>query len=230
MKGADVTHGIYARRRFLQTGAMTIAAAPFARFDPLEANQQESRQLATIANGAAWLNSRRLTLPSLAGRVVLVDFWTYTCINWLRTAPYVRAWSEKYRNDGLVVIGVHSPEFEFERDIDNVRRAVSAMLIRYPVAVDSDHATWRAFNNNYWPALHFVDARGRIRHTYFGEGQYEEAERVIQHLLVESGAKKVPTDLVVVNGQGAEAAADWPTLRSREKYFGYERTEHFAST
>jgi thiol-disulfide isomerase/thioredoxin len=191
---------------------------------------RDQGKMPAIVTTAEWLNSTPLAPAELRGKVVLVDFWTYTCINWLRTLPYVRAWSEKYRNHGLVVIGVHSPEFEFERDIDNVRRAVTDMHISYPVAIDSNHATWRAFNNNYWPALYFADAQGRIRHTYFGEGDYEKAERVIQQLLIESGAKNVATDLVVVNGQGAEAAADWRNLQSPENYFGYERTEKFAST
>jgi thiol-disulfide isomerase/thioredoxin len=141
--------------------------------------------------------------------VVLIDFWTYTCINWLRTLPYVRAWAEKYKDQGLVVIGVHSPEFEFEKNLDNVRHAVKGVNVDYPVAVDSDHALWRAFRNEYWPALYFADAQGRNRHHHFGEGDYERSERVIQQLLGEAGKTGVGNELVNVNGRGAEAAADW---------------------
>jgi len=175
-----------------------------------------------------WLNSPPLTAKGLRGKVVLVDFWTYTCINWLRTLPYVRAWAEKYKDQGLVVIGVHTPEFEFERDLDNVRRAVKEMNVGYPVAVDSRYAIWRAFDNNYWPALYFIDARGRIRHHHFGEGEYAHSELVIQQLLAEAGAR-VDRDLVAVEASGAEAAADWGSLKSPENYLGLERTENFAS-
>jgi len=160
---------------------------------------------------------------------VLIDFWTYTCINWLRTLPYVRAWAEKYKDHGLVVIGVHSPEFSFEKGIDNVRRAVKDMKVDYPVAVDSEHAIWRAFNNAYWPALYFVDAKGQIRHHQFGEGEYEQSERMIQRLLAETGVGGIGDEMVSVNGRGAEAAADWTSLKSPENYVGYERTENFAS-
>jgi thiol-disulfide isomerase/thioredoxin len=182
-----------------------------------------------LTGATGWLNSEPLTPAALRGKVVLVDFWTYTCINWLRTVPYVRAWAEKYRDQGLVVIGVHTPEFPFEKDVDNVRRAVKAMNIGYPVALDSDYEVWRAFENQYWPALYFVDAEGRIRHHQFGEGSYEESERVIQRLLAEAGRKEVPRDLVAVEGEGLEAPADWSTLGSPENYLGSERTENFAS-
>jgi thiol-disulfide isomerase/thioredoxin len=183
----------------------------------------------SLDRATQWLNSEPLTLAELRGKVVLIDFWTYTCINWLRTVPYVRAWSEKYKDQGLIVIGVHSPEFEFEKNIDNVRRAVKQLEIPYAVAVDSDHAIWRAFRNNYWPALYFIDAQGRIRHHQFGEGDYDKAERVIQRLLSESGANVASSDLVAVNARGAEVAADWRNLRSNENYLGYERTQSFAS-
>jgi thiol-disulfide isomerase/thioredoxin len=176
-----------------------------------------------------WLNSEPLTPEGLRGKVVLVDFWTYTCINWLRTEPYVRAWAQKYRDKGLVVIGVHSPEFEFEKNLDNVRRETKALNVNYPVAVDNEHAIWRGFDNKYWPALYFVDARGRVRDHLFGEGDYEKAERRIQQLLAEAGAKGVSNDVVSVEGRGAEAAADWANLKSPENYLGYERTERFAS-
>jgi thiol-disulfide isomerase/thioredoxin len=183
----------------------------------------------SLASATEWLNSAPLTPAGLRGKVVLIDFWTYTCINWIRTLPYVRAWADKYREQGLVVIGVHSPEFPFEKDGDNVRRAVKAMDVGYPVAIDSDHAIWRAFNNQYWPALYFVDAKGHIRHHVFGEGEYAQSERVIQQLLAEAGQPSGGHDLVAVNAAGVEAGADWESLGSPENYLGYERTERFAS-
>ena len=166
----------------------------------------------------------------MRGKVVLIDFWTYTCINWLRTAPYVRAWAEKYRDQGLVVIGVHAPEFGFEKNIDNVRWAVKEMRINYPVAVDNEHTIWRAFRNNYWPALYFMDAQGRVRHHHFGEGSYEESEKVIQDLLTEAGATGISRASVTVDARGIEATADWSNLKSAENYLGYERTQNFASS
>ena len=186
-------------------------------------------ELASFDGATGWLNSPPLTPAGLRGKVVLVDFWTYTCINWLRQLPYVRAWAGKYSGQGLVVIGVHTPEFTFEHDVDNVRRAVKDMSVDYPVAIDNDYAVWRAFDNNYWPALYFADARGRIRHHHFGEGEYQQSEMVIQQLLAESGAEGVGHDLVSVDPQGAEAAADWAALGSPENYTGYARTEYFAS-
>ena len=159
---------------------------------------------------------------------MLVDFWTYTCINWLRQLPYVRAWAEKYRQ-GLVVIGVHTPEFPFEHNIDNVRRAVQQMRIEYPVVIDNDYSIWRAFNNQYWPALYFIDARGRVRHRHFGEGEYQSSERAIQRLLKEAGVSGVVDGVVSVDGSGFESAADWANLKSPETYVGYERMENFAS-
>ena len=149
---------------------MTIAAAHLGMLGRVEANDGP-RELAAIGGAAAWLNSPRLTTPNLAGKVVLVDFWTYTCINWLRTLPYVRAWARKYRQ-GLIVIGVHTPEFPFEHNLENVRRAVQQMRIEYPVVIDNDYSIWRAFNNHYWPALYFLDARGQLRDHHFGEGEY----------------------------------------------------------
>jgi len=184
----------------------------------------------SLAGATTWLNSQPLSADTLRGKVVLIDFWTYTCINWLRTLPYVRAWAEKYKDHGLVVIGVHSPEFSFEKDLDNVRRAVQAMRVDYPVAVDSDHAIWRAFRNAYWPALYFIDAQGRIRHHHFGEGEYESSEMIIQQLLAEAGSDSVPRGMVSVDPRGPEAAPDWGNLRSPENYLGYERTTNFAST
>jgi len=159
----------------------------------------------------------------------LVDFWTYTCINWLRTLGYVRAWSEKYADRGLVVVGVHTPEFPFERDVDNVRQAVKDMRVEYPVALDSDYAIWEAFSNQYWPAVYIADAEGQIRHHHFGEGGYEECERIVQQLLREAGSDEVPDDLVSVTDDGFEAQADWANLESPETYLGYEQAQNFAS-
>ncbi len=180
-------------------------------------------ELPSLGGATEWLNSQPLGSAELRGHVVLVDFWTLTCINWLRTAPYVRAWSQAYRNDGLVVIGVHTPEFSFEHEIDRVRQATTKRGIDYPVAVDNDYAIWSAFDNHYWPALYFVDAHGVIRDHHFGEGRYEQSEHVIQMLL------GVERELVSVEGLGVEADADWDHLRTPETYLGYERGEHFAS-
>jgi thiol-disulfide isomerase/thioredoxin len=185
--------------------------------------------LASLPRADEWLNSPPLTETDLRGKVVLVDFWTYTCINWLRTLPYVRAWAEKYRDKGLVVIGVHSPEFSFENNPDNVHWAVKALRVDYPVAVDSEHAIWRAFDNQYWPALYFVDSQGRIRHQNFGEGEYEQSEMIIRRLLAEAGGGGMADDLVSVDAGGLEAPADWSSLRSPENYVGYARTRGFAS-
>jgi len=186
-------------------------------------------ELSSLSSATEWLNSPPLTANSLRGKVVLIDVWTYTCINWLRTAPYVRAWAEKYKDLGLVVIGVHAPEFPFERNVNNVRHAVKGMGLAYPIAIDNDFAIWRAFKNQYWPALYFVDAQGRLRHHHFGEGDYAQSERFIQELLAEAGANGISRELVSVDGRGVETAADWGSLRSPENYLGYERTEGFAS-
>jgi thiol-disulfide isomerase/thioredoxin len=193
------------------------------------AGQTATAELRSLGRATEWLNSPPLTEAGLRGKVVLVEFWTYTCINWLRVQPYVRAWAEKYKDQGLVVIGVHAPEFSFEKNLENVRRAVKDLHVEYPVAVDNDHTIWRAFDNHYWPALYFVDAQGRIRHHQYGEGGYPESERVIQRLLAESGSRDIPRDLVSEEGRGAEAPADWSNLRSPENYLGYQRTENFAS-
>jgi thiol-disulfide isomerase/thioredoxin len=176
-----------------------------------------------------WLNSPLLVPADFRGKVVLVDFWTYTCINWLRTLAYVRAWAEKYQKQGLVVVGVHTPEFPFERDVDNVRQAVKDMAVPYPVALDSDYAIWQAFANRFWPAIYIADAEGRIRHHQFGEGGYAECEMVIQRLLSESGRDNLPHDLVSVAPGGFEAQADWASLKSPETYLGYEQARGFAS-
>ncbi|HET6606423.1 MAG TPA: cytochrome c biogenesis protein DipZ [Rhodopila sp.] len=182
-----------------------------------------------LDGATTWLNSPPLTVEGLKGKVVLVDFWTYSCINCLRAIPYVRAWAEKYKDQGLVVIGVHSPEFAFERNVDNVRKAIADLKIGYPVAIDNDYAIWRAFGNQYWPAHYFIDAKGRIRHEHFGEGNYDESERVIQQLLAEAGDRRVPSGLVSITASGAEAASDTKDVRSPETYIGFERAEHFVS-
>ena len=187
------------------------------------------RKMPSLDRASVWLNTKPLASRDLLGKVVLVDFWTYSCINWRRTEPYVRTWADKYRHKGLVVIGVHSPEFEFEKEVNNVQQALKDMNIDYPVLVDSDHATWRAFDNNYWPALYLVDAQGRVRYQKFGEGDYAESEQAIQKLLVEAGARGIDPGLVSVQGHGAELAADWKNLKSPENYVGYDRTENFES-
>jgi len=207
---------------------MTIAAARLGPLGAAEADGRTPREWAALERATEWLNSPRLTAAQLQGKVVLVDFWTYTCINWLRTLPYVRAWAQKYK-ERLVVIGVHTPEFPFEHDVDNVRRALRQMRIDYPIAVDNDYAIWRAFDNNYWPALYLLDARGRVRHHHFGEGEYEQSERAIQRVLAEAGASAGDQGLVRVEAAGAEAPADWNNLKSSENYVGYQRTENFAS-
>lgn len=185
--------------------------------------------LPSLAGATEWINSAPLTPESLRGKVVLVDFWTYSCINCLRTLPYVRAWAEKYKDAGLVVVGVHAPEFAFEKLPANVRRATKDLGIGFPVAVDSNYAIWRAFGNQYWPAFYVVDAQGRIRHHQFGEGQYAKSEQVIQQLLAEAGRPVVPADTVSPEGQGTQAApAESPAL-SGETYLGYERAQSFAS-
>ena len=193
------------------------------------AGQTAAGELRSLDSATEWLNSPPLTEAGLRGKVVLVEFWTYTCINWLRVQPYVRAWADKYKDQDLVVIGVHAPEFPFEKDLDNVRRMVKDLNVAYPVAVDNNMAIWRAFDNNYWPAFYFIDAQGRLRHRQFGEGEFEQAERVIQQLLTEAGSTGVGRDLVTVEGRGVEAPADWSSLRSPENYLGYQRTQGFAS-
>ena len=205
---------------------MMMAAARFGMFEGT-AGADEPRELSALGRAAQWLNSPQLTSSSLRGKVVVVDFWTYTCINWLRTLPYVRAWAQKYT--GLVVIGVHTPEFPFEHNVDNVRRAVQQMRIDYPVVIDNDYGIWRAFRNQYWPALYFLDAQGRVREQHFGEGEYDRSEKIIQRLLVDAGATGIGDGVVSVDPGGVEAAADWENLQSSENYVGYQRTEHFAS-
>ncbi|WP_415766587.1 cytochrome c biogenesis protein DipZ [Pseudomonas sp. ZB1P45] len=183
--------------------------------------------LPSLDGAVQWLNSPPLTVQALKGKVVLVDFWTYSCINCLRTLPYVKAWAEKYRDQGLVVIGVHAPEFAFERDVGNVTKAMKDLGINYPVAIDNDFKIWRAFNNEYWPAHYFADAQGRIRYHHFGEGEYAESERVIQQLLREAGAVKVADGLINASAEGVQLAPDMNEVQSPETYVGYQRAEHF---
>jgi len=206
------------RRRFLALAAATIAGME----QPLLRGP-----LASLGGATAWLNSPPLTANGLRGKVVLVDFCTYTCVNWLRTLPYVRAWAEKYGPHGLVVIGAHTPEFAFEHDLENVRRALAAMRVTYPIAVDNDYAIWNGFSNQYWPALYLLDAKGATRFTHFGEGAYDESERKIQQALDAAGARGFSRELVKVDAQGLEVSADWNDVASGETYLGTDQTEHF---
>jgi thiol-disulfide isomerase/thioredoxin len=234
----DVDHE---RRRFLASAALSIAAGRFGvnlssralsiMTHPADTAVQVlgDGELRSLDDATEWLNSPPQTAAGLRGKVVLIDFWTYTCINWLRTLPYVRAWSDKYKDRGLVVVGVHTPEFGFEHTLDNVRRSVKDMMVPYPVVIDNDYSIWNAFRNNYWPALYLVDAKGRVRYHHFGEGEYAQSEREIQRLLNDAGARDIGHDLVSVEGRGAEADADWRDLRSQETYVGYGRTINFAS-
>src|SRR2546425_3094571 len=218
------------RRRFLGTTATALAATQLGMLGSAKGLIPHMEgELSSLVRATEWLNSPPLTAAGLRGKVVLIDFCTYTCINWLRTLPYVRAWAAKYKDQGLVVIGVHTPEFVFEKDVDNVRRAVKDMRIEYPIAMDNEYAIWRGFNNEYWPALYLVDGQGHIRHHYFGEGEYEQSERMMQQLLAEAGVGGIGHELVAVDARGIEAAADWDSLQSPENYLGYGRTENFAS-
>jgi thiol-disulfide isomerase/thioredoxin len=205
--------------------AMMMKAKPTAA----TVNLPDEGAAPSLAGAVEWLNSPPLTMEALKGKVVLVDFWTYSCINCLRAIPYVRAWADKYRDQGLVVIGVHAPEFAFEKSVDNVRKAVADLKIDYPVAIDNNYAIWRAFENEYWPAHYFIDAQGRVRHHHFGEGDYYESERVIQELLAEAGKTDVSSNIVAVNASGAEAAADMKDVHSPETYIGYTRADNFVS-
>lgn len=205
----------------MMASSAAMKIGPSATALPIEGN------LPSLDGAVQWLNSPPLTVQALRGKVVLVDFWTYSCINCLRSLPYVKAWAEKYRDQGLVVIGVHAPEFAFEKDLGNVTRAMRDLGIDYPVAVDNDYRIWRAFGNQYWPAHYFADARGRIRYHHFGEGNYAESERVIQQLLREAGAGQVAGGLIDADGQGVQLAPDMAAVRSPETYLGYQRAEHF---
>ena len=210
-----------AATRFGLAGALPEAGAS-------EANEGEPRHIAAFRRATEWLNSPPLSATTLLGKVVLVQFGTYSCINWLRTLPYVRAWDQKYRQ-GLVVIGVHTPEFAFEKKLENVRRAVQQMKLDFPIAVDNDYAIWRAFNNRYWPALYFIDARGRVREHHFGEGEEERSDKVIRRLQAETGVTGDDKAVVPIVASGFELQADWRNLKSPEIYLGYGRTERFSS-
>jgi thiol-disulfide isomerase/thioredoxin len=200
-----------------------------ARRHPRTAALPVEGHLPGFDGATGWLNSSPLTPAELRGRVVLVDFWTYTCINWLRTLAFVRAWAAKYRDLGLVVIGVHTPEFPFEREVDNVREAAQDMRVEYPLALDSDYEVWRAFANRYWPAVYLADADGRIRYHHFGEGEYDEGEWMIQHLLREAMGEDIDDELVSLAPDGFEAQADWTNLRSPETYLGYAQGQNLDS-
>jgi thiol-disulfide isomerase/thioredoxin len=218
------------RRRILGATALTALATlswGVVRLSGLQLHAEG--ELPSLHGATGWLNSPALASNDLRGKVTLIDFWTYSCINWRRSLPYLRAWSQKYKADGLVMIGVHSPEFPFERDAENVRRAAATMRIDYPIALDNDFAVWRAFNNEFWPALYFVDGKGRIRHHQFGEGDYDRSEQVIQQLLGETGTTGFNRALISANAAGAELPADWQDLKSEENYLGYERTQNFQS-
>ena len=190
----------------------------------------KTSELDSLGSATEWINSPPLTAEALRGKVVLVQFWTYSCVNWIRTLPYARAWERKYRDQGLVVIGVHSPEFGFEKDLANVREAAKRFGVGYPIAVDNEFAVWRGFDNRYWPALYLIDGRGRIRHRHFGEGGYAETERAIQALLTEAGAEGVSREIASVSADGVAAPADWDDVKSPETYLGSDRSENRASS
>ena len=228
----------YRYHRFWGIMFITIIGTGLLRCDFLQPDSLRSKsstmslmkgELSSLKNANAWLNSQLLTETDLQGKVVLVQFCTYTCINWIRTLPYIRAWTEKYKNKGLVVIGVHTPEFSFEKNIDNIRREIKNMKIDFPIAIDNNQDIWNAFNNQYWPALYLIDSKGNIRHHQFGEGGYEQSEKIIQQLLMETDGRDINRDYVIVNPQGIEVAADWSNLNSSENYLGYQRTENFVN-
>ncbi|MFJ2283647.1 cytochrome c biogenesis protein DipZ [Pseudomonas sp. NPDC087803] len=210
-------------------GSMKATGAAMKIADKAPGTLPVEGQLPPLNGAVQWLNSPPLDAQALKGKVVLVDFWTYSCINCLRTLPYVKAWAEKYRDQGLVVIGVHAPEFAFERDVGNVSKAMKELGINYPVAIDNDYKIWRAFNNEYWPAHYFADAQGRIRYHHFGEGDYAESERVIQQLLREAGAETVADGLINADARGVQQAPDMNQVLSPETYVGYQRAEHFVA-
>src|SRR5262245_46865665 len=214
-----------ARRHWLAPVLISMVTIPLT----ISASLHIEGRMPSLGPSITWLNSQPLSAADLRGKVLLIDFWTYTCINWRRTLPHLRAWEDKYKDQGLVVIGVHTPEFSFEKNVDNVRRAAKEQNVDYPIAIDSDYALWDAFNNHYWPALYIVDAQGRIRHHQFGEGSYEQLESNIQQLLADAGYNTFDRALVSADGRGAEAAGDWKNLGTPETYVGYARAERFAS-
>ena len=225
------------RRRFVGMAALSLAGAWIGTRDSVMRmitvkpfRLSGASDLASLGRATAWLNSAPLTAADLQGKVVLVDFWTYTCINWLRTVPYVRAWAGRYKDQGLVVIGVHTPEFSFEENVDNVRRSAKERGVAYPIAIDNDRAIWSGFGNHYWPALYFLDAAGRVRDHHFGEGNYEESETRIRQLLAAAGTGGgIDRESVSVEAHGPEVGADWGSLKSPETYVGYQKAENFAS-
>jgi thiol-disulfide isomerase/thioredoxin len=223
------------RRRFFGIATLSLAGAWLGTRDsmlqwitvkPFLASG--TSDLGALAGATAWLNAAPLTAADLRGKVVLVDFWTYTCINWLRTLPYVRAWAAQYKDHGLVVIGVHTPEFSFEQDIDSVRQAIKERAIEYPVAIDNNRAIWHGFGNHYWPALYFVNQAGEVRDHVFGEGQYEQSETTIRKLLADAGNRNLPPR-AAIEARGPEVGADWESLKSPETYIGRQKAEHRAS-
>lgn len=218
------------RRRFLRALGITTAACSLGFTSPVAASLFGGSNMPSLDGASGWLNSQPLKKADLRGKIILIDFWTYSCINWRRTLPYLRAWDKKYRQRGLIVIGVHTPEFAFEHEIENVRQAVKEMKIEYPVALDNEYAVWRAFGNNYWPALYLADSQGHMQYHKFGEGDYERLELAIQQLLKKAGAKDTAPATISLDPAGPEAAADWNDLKSEENYLGYERTENFASS
>ncbi|CAI0996282.1 thiol-disulfide oxidoreductase [Serratia quinivorans] len=226
---AASTGGIEQRLVQMFTPAATPAKLPVQTAVDTQPVLDDLGEMPALSGAVQWLNSPPLTTESLRGKVVLVDFWTYSCINCLRTLPYVKAWAEKYRDQGLVVIGVHAPEFAFERDIGNVTKEAKKLGIDYPIAIDNNYSIWRAFNNQYWPAHYFIDASGHIRYQHFGEGDYSQSERVIQELLRQAGAKNISSTVSQVAGQGVEQAAGNQAGISPETYLGYARAENFAS-
>src|SRR5208282_6448636 len=209
--------------------ASVILSSGFASTNPETRSLRDEGSMPDLSGAIGWLNSAPLSSKSLRGKVVLVDFWTYTCINSIRPLPYVRDWAAKYKDAGFVVIGVHTPEFSFEHEPMNVENALRNLNITFPVAIDSNSRIWQSFNNQYWPAQYLVDAKGRIRYHHFGESDYSEIERVIQELLKENGATGLPSDTTNVTGVGIEAAPDWTDGRSPETYLGYRQAQNFAS-
>src|SRR5262249_50811312 len=217
-------------RSFLMKNLVSwiAAAALVGGVGAVASGTRDEGRMPDLDGAVAWLNSAPLSSKALRGKVVLVNFWTYSCINSLRELPYMKAWAAKYKDAGLVVIGVHSPEFGFEKDSANVKHAVSDLNITYPIPIDSNHSIWTSFRNEYWPADYFIDAKGRIRYHHFGEGEYEKSERVIQALLKENGAKGLEESTVRISADGPEAPPS-NDVRSPETYVGYARTEHFVS-
>jgi thiol-disulfide isomerase/thioredoxin len=222
------------RRTFLKATAAALAAARCNMSRSRETSEREEggtiaeSELTSLAHATAWINTPALTAERLRGKVVLVQFCTFTCVNWLRTLPYTRAWAQKYGDMGLVVIGAHTPEFSFEHDLGNVRTTLRALRVKYPIAVDNEYAIWRGFDNQYWPALYLIDSTGIMRYHHFGEGNYAESERMIQQLLTEAGAQP-GAGLVSVDPYGIEVPADWSNVSSPETYVGYDKAETFAS-